>query len=180
MRYSLFLFCLLFSTSSLAKSPVWLLVDTYKKQIEVKEGGVTLHTFKSISIGRKGAGFKQRQGDDITPLGVYKIVTVTNVGSRFRRFFGLNYPLPRDAKAAVNLGYISFDDYVSIMQAHSVGKMPPGNTSIGGQIGIHGVGRGNPRVQGVFDWTHGCIALSNQQIDKLAGWVYLGMPVKIK
>ncbi len=180
MRYSLFLFCLLSSTNSLAKSPVWLLVDTYKKQIEVKEDGLTLHTFNSISLGRKGAGFKQSEGDNITPLGDYKIVTVINTGSRFRRFFGLNYPLRKDAEVAANLGRISFDDYLAIMRAHSTGEMPPSDTSIGGQIGIHGVGRGNPKVQGVFDWTHGCIALSNQQIDKLAGWVYLGMPVRIK
>ncbi|MDC9727896.1 MAG: L,D-transpeptidase [Methyloprofundus sp.] len=180
MRYSLFLFCLLFTLSATAKSPLWLLVDTQRKQIEVKEGSLTMHIFKSISLGRKGAGFKQKQGDDITPIGSYKIVKVANTGSRFRRFFGINYPLPKDALYAVRVGSISFDEYLAIMQAHSKAEMPPGNTNIGGQIGIHGIGRGNPKVQGVFDWTHGCIALSNQQIDKLAGWVYLGMPVIIK
>ena len=80
----------------------------------------------------------------------------------------------------MNAGDISYQDYLAILIAHKDNEMPPGDTSIGGSIGIHGVGQGNPKVQGVFDWTHGCIALSNQQVDELADWVYLGMPVEIK
>jgi hypothetical protein len=76
------------------------------------------------------------------------------------------------ARYAVNAGHISYDDYLSIIKAHQKNKMPPGDTNIGGRIGIHGMGRGNPKIQGVFDWTHGCIALSNLQIDELANWVY--------
>jgi len=181
MRYSLFLFFLLFSLNSgFAESKVWILIDTAKKQLQVRKDRVVLVTFKDISIGRNGAGNKQKQGDDITPVGRYKISTITNEGSRFRRFFGINYPLPRDARYAVNTGEISYKDYISIMAAHKDNQMPPGDTNIGGLIGIHGVGRGNPKVQGVFDWTQGCIALSNQQVDELADWVYLGMPVEIK
>jgi len=66
-----------------------------------------------------------------------------------------------------------------IMKAHKNNEMPP-STSLGGSVGIHGVGKGNPKIQGVFDWTHGCVALSNKQVDKLVPWVYLGMAVVIK
>jgi len=180
MRYSLFLFCLLFSLNSFAESKVWILVDTAQKHLQVRTDRVILATFNDISIGRNGAGYKQKQGDDITPVGRYKISTIANEGSRFRRFFGINYPLPKDARHAVNAGEISYQDFINIMAAHKNNKMPPGDTNIGGLIGIHGVGRGNPKVQGVFDWTHGCIALSNQQVDELAEWIYLGMPVEIK
>jgi len=180
MRYSLFLFFLILSLNSFAESKVWILIDTAKKHLQVRMGRTVLATFNDISIGRNGAGNKQKQGDDITPVGRYKISTIANEGSRFRRFFGINYPLPSDARYAVNTGGISYQDYISIMKAHKDNEMPPGDTNIGGLIGIHGVGRGNPKVQGVFDWTHGCIALSNQQVDELADWVYLGMPVEIK
>jgi len=61
-----------------------------------------------------------------------------------------------------------------------MGRLPPQDTNLGGLLGIHGVGRGNKRVQGVFDWTQGCVAVSNQQIDKLAKWMFLGMRVEIK
>jgi len=180
MRYSLFFFFLLLSLNSFAESKAWILIDTAKKHLQVRTDRVVLATFNDISIGRNGAGNKQKQGDDITPVGRYKISTIVNEGSRFRRFFGINYPLPRDARYAINRGDISYQDYLTIMTAHKSNKMPPGDTGIGGLIGIHGVGRGNPKVQGVFDWTHGCIALSNQQVDELADWVYLGMPVEIK
>jgi len=180
MRYSLFFFFLLLSLNSFAESKVWILIDTAKKHLQVRTDRVVLATFNDISIGRNGAGNKQKQGDDITPVGRYKISTIVNEGSRFRRFFGINYPLPRDARYAINRGDISYQDYLTIMTAHKSNKMPPGDTGIGGLIGIHGVGRGNPKVQGVFDWTHGCIALSNRQVDELADWVYLGMPVEIK
>ena len=180
MRYSLFFFFLLLSLNSFAESKVWILIDTAKKHLQVRTDRVVLATFNDISIGRNGVGNKQKQGDDITPVGRYKISTITNEGSRFRRFFGINYPLPRDARYAVNAGDISYQDYLAILIAHKDNEMPPGDTSIGGSIGIHGVGQGNPKVQGVFDWTHGCIALSNQQVDELADWVYLGMPVEIK
>jgi murein L,D-transpeptidase YafK len=171
MRYSLFLFCLIFSSYISAESNTWILIDTMKKQLQVKRNQQILATFKEISIGRKGAGYKQKQGDNITPVGRYKISTIVNSGSRFKRFFGINYPLPSNARYAVNAGHISYDDYLSIIKAHQKNKMPPGDTNIGGRIGIHGMGRGNPKIQGVFDWTHGCIALSNLQIDELANTI---------
>jgi L,D-peptidoglycan transpeptidase YkuD (ErfK/YbiS/YcfS/YnhG family) len=51
---------------------------------------------------------------------------------------------------------------------------------LGGQIGIHGLGSGDIKVHEVFDWTHGCIALTNSQIDHLSQLVDTGTVVKIK
>lgn len=179
MRYFIFLFVFFFYSFSYAQGSIWLLIDTQKKIIEVRQGEQTLETFEHISIGRNGASHKKREGDDITPVGTYKI-TYTNNNSHFGKFFGLNYPSVHDADLALFSARISYVDYHTIIQAHQNNQMPPQNTVLGGLIGIHGVGEGNEKVHGVFDWTHGCVALSNQQIDSLAKWIYKGIQVQIK
>ena len=55
------------------------------------------------------------------------------------------------------------------------GVDPP--TTLGGLIGIHGIGKGDPRVHRDFNWTFGCVALTNEQIDQLRPWVRLGTRV---
>ncbi|MDF1582087.1 MAG: L,D-transpeptidase [Methyloprofundus sp.] len=162
-----------------AQDAIWLLVNTQKRMIQVKRGNHTLQTFEKISLGRKGAAYKQKSGDNITPLGSYKIAYI-NDKSHFRKFFGLNYPSIHDAGLAFQADRISYSDYQLIIQAHRMNKIPPQDTHLGGQLGIHGVGRGDKRIQGIFDWTQGCVAVSNQQIDQLASWVFLGMRVEIK
>lgn len=179
MRYVTFLFTFFFYSLGYAQEAIWLLVDTEKKIAQVKQGERTLELFEHISIGRRGAGDKQRRGDDITPIGIYKI-SYTNNNSHFRKFFGLNYPSANDAEYALSAGRISLAVYQSIIYAHQHNQAPPQNTTLGGHIGIHGLGKGNKQVHGLFDWTHGCVALSNQQIDSLARWVYKGMRVQIK
>ena len=74
----------------MAEDATWLLVDTQKKIIQVKQGKHILESFDKISIGRKGANYKQRSGDDITPLGNYKIAYI-NDESNVRVLFGLHY-----------------------------------------------------------------------------------------
>jgi len=179
MRHFIFLFCLFFYSDAFAQGNTWLLVDTQRKVIQVKQDQRTLATFEKISLGRGGAHFKQRAGDDITPIGSYRIAYMNNK-SHFRVFFGLNYPSVNDAGLALYSERISYTEYQTIMQAHRMNLVPPQDTVLGGQIGIHGVGSGNQKVHGLFDWTHGCIAISNRQIDKLAKWVYQGMRVEIK
>lgn len=179
LRVYLLLCCSFFSMSALAVSDVWLLVDTAARKIEVKKGELTLETINEIAIGRGGAGEKTHRGDNITPFGEYKIGWVGSRSS-FRRFFGLNYPSSEDAKKAFQKGVIDKRTYDRIVTAHLYNQIPPQNTPLGGQIGIHGLGRANLRVHENFDWTHGCIALTNNQIDHLSQLVDTGTVVKIK
>jgi hypothetical protein len=60
------------------------------------------------------------------------------------------------------------------------GRLPPQNTALGGRIGLHGLGRGDPKVHQQFNWTNGCIALTNEQIDQLLTWVGKGTRVSIR
>ena len=160
-------------------SSIWLLVDTKAHKIEVKKGEQTLETLNGIAIGRKGAGLKGHRGDDITPYGNYRIGWVGEK-SNFHKFFGLTYPSKQDAEIALKRGVISQSDYLSIAAAEQLNVTPPQNTPLGGQIGIHGIGAGDIRVHQAFDWTHGCIALTNSQIDQLSQWLDTGTVVKIK
>jgi murein L,D-transpeptidase YafK len=158
---------------------IWLLVDTKAKKIEVKKGEQTLETLRSIAIGRGGAGFKSHRGDNITPHGSYRIGWVGEK-STFHRFLGLTYPSIDDAQHALKRGIIDDMTYDRIIDAHLNNEIPPQNTPLGGQIGIHGLGSADRRVHENFDWTHGCIALTNEQIDHLSQIVDTGTVVKIK
>lgn len=179
LRAFILLCCSFFSFAACAEDSVWLLVDIKSHKIEVKKGEQTLDVLQGISIGRKGAGLKSRRGDDITPQGNYRIGWVGGE-SHFRKFFGLTYPSVQDAEIALKRGIISQQDYYSITAAHQFNQVPPQNTPLGGQIGIHGLGAGDERVHQIFDWTHGCIALTNEQIDHLSQWLDTGTVVKIR
>jgi murein L,D-transpeptidase YafK len=179
LRIYLLLCCSFFSYAVHADSDVWLLVDTAARKIEVKKGEQTLETLNEIAIGRGGAGLKRYRGDNITPFGNYRIGWVGERSS-FRKFFGLTYPSVEDAEIAVKKGIIDRFTYDRIVTAHQFHQIPPQNTPLGGQIGIHGLGHADARIHKSFDWTHGCIALTNTQIDHLSQLVDTGTVVKIK
>lgn len=168
-----------FSAPLCANDNVWLLVDTENLNLKVKKGTTTLAVMDNISIGRSGAGIKQHRGDDITPLGTYKIGWINNK-SKFYKFYGFNYPSVDNARTALINNDLNINSYASIIKAHQRNKVPPQHTSIGGVIGIHGLGRADKNIHGLFNWTHGCIALTNQQIDTLGQWLNKGTVVKIK
>jgi hypothetical protein len=159
--------------------PTWLLVDTDTLQIEVKRGTQTVATFANIAIGQSGAGLKNQRGDNITPKGEYKIGWV-NRQSAFHLFYGLTYPSVADAEQGLQNGSISQADYAAIVYAHQHQQIPPQNTALGGQIGLHGLGQADESIHQNLNWTHGCVAITNSQIDELSQWITTGMRVQIK
>jgi murein L,D-transpeptidase YafK len=173
------LFLLFFSRSISAEEKVWLLIDTNNLTLEIKKGNKTIVMMKNIAIGRNGAGFKKKIGDGTTPIGTYRIGWI-NTGSPFYKFYGFDYPSVENANEALLSGLISKSKHSAIIKAHKNTKTPPQNTAIGGRIGIHGLGAGDEAVHKVMNWTHGCIALTNEQIDLLDKWVIKGTQVKIK
>ena len=179
LRVYLLVCCSFFSFAASADNEVWLLIDTAARKIEVKKGGQTLEILNEIAIGRGGAGLKSHRGDNITPFGNYRIGWVGERSS-FRKFFGLTYPSVEDAEQALHKGIIDRLTYERIITAHQFHQIPPQNTPLGGQIGIHGLGRADARIHETFDWTHGCIALTNSQIDHLSQLVDTGTVVRIK
>ena len=178
MRILLLLISLLFCNSVACKG-IWLLIDTQAMSLKVKQGQKTIELFENIAIGRNGAGFKEQRGDDITPLGTYKISWI-NKNSPFRLFFGFNYPSRKNAHKALADGLITRKTFRTIEVAHLRRKIPPQHTPLGGMLGIHGLGHANKDIHKRMNWTHGCIALTNEQIDRLAKWINRGTMVEVK
>ena len=112
-----------------------------------------------IGLGTGGPrGAKQRQGDLKTPEGWYR--TSDKPWSRFAGAIAVHYPNLADARAGHAAGRIDHPTLKSIRDALNKGHKPPQNTALGGEILIHG---GGSRV----DWTLGCVALDDDDLEVL-------------
>jgi murein L,D-transpeptidase YafK len=172
------LLCLL-AVPALAEDGIRVLVDTDNRTLSVLQGGRVLERFEDIAIGRYGKTWFKRQGDNKTPLGRFTIRRITT-DTRYHRFMGLDYPDLEVATRALEEGAISEDEWRAIQHASRAGKTPPQQTVLGGYIGIHGIGAGDPEIHEEYNWTNGCVALTNEQIDRLQRWVRIGTPVEIR
>ena len=131
-----------------------------------------------VALGRAPQGHKLRQGDWRTPEGLYHVATGGGP-MRFHRFVPIDYPSRADADAALREGRITPRDHARIVRAHAAGLPPPGDTPLGGGIGFHGEGERWRGDSAHLDWTYGCIALSDDDVDFLADRAMPGTPVRI-
>lgn len=157
----------------------WLLIDSTTATLSVMRGDTTLATFDDVAFGRLGTKPVHYQGDTSTPLGEFRIDGI-NSHSHYTLFFSLNYPTHTHAKLAMDQGKISREHYLDIFNAELEGRKPPYDTPLGGMIGIHGLGQAPLSMHHKFNWTRGCVALDNQQIRALAGYIRMGMRVIIR
>ncbi len=154
-------------------------IDTKRKVLSVIKRGTVLESFPQTAFGRSGTGVKHRRGDSVTPVGEFKIAW-KNPASKFKIFFGLDYPNPEYASRGLQEKVITKKEFERLSAAHKGGKTPPQDTPLGGYIGIHGIGKGSIDIHHALDWTDGCIALDNDQISKLDGLIHIGMRVIIR
>ena len=145
-----------------------------RRQMELREGDTLVRRFQ-IALGRAPQLTKQVRGDKRTPVGRY-YVSEKRRNSRFHRFLGINYPNADDAERAYESQLISASQWADIFLADLRGQVPASNTPLGGRIGIHGHA-GRPVVP--VDWTDGCIAIGDEEIDFLYDRVPLGTAVII-
>lgn len=157
----------------------WILVDTKSHTLSVLRGGQLLHQFDNVSIGRGGFSIDRMRGDGTTPLGTFRIDRI-HPSSRFHVFFGIDFPRPEHARRAFDAGRIDAQDYERIVAAFEENEPPPQDTPLGGQLGIHGLGAGDLKVHDAFNWTEGCIALTNEQIRRLSRWIRVGTRVEVR
>ncbi|SFE37863.1 L,D-transpeptidase family protein [Roseivivax sediminis] len=108
-----------------------------------------------IQLGFQPAGHKQIEGDGRTPEGLYYI-DKRNPNSRYHLSIGLSYPNEQD-----------------IARALAMGKSP------GGDIFIHGGPPKGSNINGKQDWTWGCIAVTDRQIEHVYAMVKDGTPIVI-
>ncbi len=144
-----------------------------QRRMEIRHGDAVVRDFK-ISLGQDPRDGKRYRGDMRTPVGRY-YVSEKHV-SRFHRFLGISYPNVEDADRGYSQGIIDAGQWADIFFAQWRGAAPTWRTQLGGRVGIHGTG-GRPHIP--VDWTEGCIAISNEDIEFLYDYAPVGTPVII-
>lgn len=133
-------------------------VIKHKRKLDLISNNHIIKSYK-ISLGRVPKGHKEYEGDKKTPEGLY-VINDKNPNSGYHKNLGISYPNELDKK-----------------HAESIGKSP------GGLIKIHGIKNGFGwigRFHLLFDWTLGCIAMTDREIDELYENVKIGTPIEIK
>lgn len=95
----------------------------------------------------------------------------------------LDYPNLLDAWYGYKDKIISSNEFKKIVMAFKNNQTPPQDTLLGGYIGIHGLGEVNEEILNIHEinnWTEGCIALKNEEINELRQFVSIGTPITIK
>lgn len=135
-----------------------LVVYKQERRLLLLSQGKEIRSYK-IALGSEAVGPKTRQGDHRTPEGIY-VLDARNPKSHFYKAFHISYPNSKDIAAARKLG-----------------------VSPGGDIMLHGLGKeyawvGKAHV--LHDWTDGCVAVTNEEMDEMWKMVRLGTPIEIR
>jgi murein L,D-transpeptidase YafK len=162
-----------------------IVVFKERQILELHENGTKTKSYR-ICLGMNPIGTKLITGDQKTPEGNYFICS-KSTDSKFHRFLGISYPGAADAQAAFERGLISLDDRDAIIESAENGKTPPWNTKLGGWVGIHGYPTDWYRRLWValfypkpHNWTDGCIAMWNFEVEELFARVRIGTRVLIQ
>lgn len=171
-----FLFLLFFCIYSLGlhADVDFIYVKKSEKYMSLYKSGEEIRRYK-IAMGAVPEGHKQQEGDEKTPEGIYEIVW-KNKASKFHLSLKINYPNKDDKKRARSLG-----------------------VSPGGDIMIHGLPNnleawlesfpkllqdwilnGGSQYHYLYNWTDGCIAVTNEEIEEIWELVKPGTPIKIE
>jgi murein L,D-transpeptidase YafK len=154
-------FCSLSAATQLSHEPLHAdRVVVYKKEhkLDLLSQGKVIRTYK-VALGGDPIGPKTRQGDHKTPEGTY-ILDSRNAHSQFYKSIHISYPNAGDRAAA-----------------HKSGVSP------GGDVFIHGLPNGYGSVGAAHrlrDWTDGCIAVTDAEMDEIWNAVPNGTPIEIK
>ncbi len=128
-----------------------------ERKLQLIADGKVQHEFR-IALGANPQGHKAREGDERTPEGRYAL-DYKKADSGYHRSIHISYPNKKDIERARKMG-----------------------VSPGGQIMIHGQRNGLGWLASVsqrFDWTNGCVALSNGDMDVVWNAVKVGTPIEL-
>lgn len=135
-----------------------VVVDKPARQLQLLRDGTVIGEYR-ISLGAASEGHKTREGDEKTPEGEYLIDW-------------------RNARSVAHLSlHISYPNEADIAAAQARGESP------GGAIMIHGMVNGWGWLGGLhrqWDWTNGCIAVTNAEMAEIWSLVPDGTPIEIK
>ena len=135
-----------------------IIVRKFARELTLYRAGRPLKTYR-VALGHGEPGPKRRQGDNRTPEGPYHI-SGRNPHSAYHRALRISYPEPADITAAA-----------------ARGEDP------GGDVMIHGIRNGLGwlgRLHRLVDWTAGCIAVTDREIEEMWRAVPDGTPIEIE
>ncbi|MCX8070775.1 MAG: L,D-transpeptidase family protein [Thermodesulfovibrionales bacterium] len=133
-----------------------VVLKSHRIMLMMKEGDI-VKSYR-ISLGKEPKGHKTSEGDKKTPEGLY-FIEYKKADSKFYKALKISYPNEQDR-----------------LKASSLGLSP------GGLIMIHGLPKDKEtlgRFHRRIDWTDGCIAVTNEEIDEIWEMVSVGTPVFI-
>jgi murein L,D-transpeptidase YafK len=140
------------------KSAIRIVIVKSARTMTLESGGQPIKTYK-VALGGQPIGAKQQQGDHKTPEGEY-FVDAKIVHSQFYMALHLSYPSAEDRARARKLG-----------------------VSPGGDVEIHGLGKKYGWIGArhrLTDWTDGCVAVTNEEIEDILRIVPVGTRLEIK
>jgi murein L,D-transpeptidase YafK len=129
-----------------------------KRRLELISEGKVVKTYK-VALGGDPVGPKTKQGDHRTPEGMY-VLDFRNAHSQFYKSMHISYPGEHERAVARQKG-----------------------VSPGGDVFVHGLPNGYGAIGAAHrlrDWTDGCIAVTNEEIDEIWKAVPDGTPIEIK
>lgn len=135
-----------------------IVVEKAKRTMTLMSGNTVLKCYL-VALGGHPVGAKERQGDRKTPEGSY-VIESKNARSQFHLSLRISYPNVADRERARKLG-----------------------VNPGGDIFIHGLAPSFSRIGALHrkvDWTDGCIAVTDQEIEEIWKLVRVGTKVEIK
>lgn len=135
-----------------------IVIEKSKRTLTLMSGTKTVKAYK-VALGGQPVGAKDRQGDHKTPEGLYS-VDAKKTNSQFYKALHISYPSQPDRERARKLG-----------------------VSPGGDVEIHGLGAKWGWIGAkhrLTDWTDGCIAVTNEEIDEIYPLIKVGTPVEIR
>lgn len=135
-----------------------IVIHKAARTLELRCGDALAARF-SASLGSAPEGHKEREGDGKTPEGEYFISM--KFPSQFHMSLQIAYPNVADADAGLARGTISKSQHAAVVRAYDTCREPPQTTPLGSLLQIHG-GGGGPDVG---DWTLGCVAVDNAEIE---------------
>jgi murein L,D-transpeptidase YafK len=153
----LFTSCLLFAQKPSVGADRVVVYKSERKLVLLSHGK-EVRLYK-VALGSEPVGPKTRHGDHRTPEGIYTVDS-RNPNSHFYKAFHISYPNPTDIATAKKLG-----------------------VSPGGDIMLHGLPKEYAwvgKAHALHDWTDGCVAVTNEEMDELWKLVPVGTPIEIK
>ncbi|QJA06178.1 L,D-transpeptidase [Thermosulfurimonas marina] len=154
----------------------WVVVEKASRRVFLYEDGRRIAAFP-CSLGLDPLSPKRARGDFATPEGLYR-VREKHPSRRYFLFVGLDYPNLKDILLARWEGRISEREFREYLSAWEAGR--PLSGPLGDGLGLHGGGLFRQKEgQRIRDWTHGCVALKNSDMERLYRFVSPGTPVLI-